>query len=141
MEPSPLRTIVLAPSQTELERVGPWLEDSALILGIDPETVFKLNLCIEEWVTNVVHYAHVRGGITLEVSRSDPSVVLAIIDGGPPFDPTVLAAPPLPESLDDATIGGQGIHLMKSFSSSWSYAPSGPRGNVLTLRFDPSPAA
>jgi anti-sigma regulatory factor (Ser/Thr protein kinase) len=59
--------------------------------------------------------------IAVEVEREDRTLVARIEDNGSPFDPTQVAPPPIPASLDEAKVGDIGIHLMRSFASGIHY--------------------
>lgn len=130
--------LVLVPELASLQRVPHWIESVSTALGIGPETSFKLDVCIEEWISNLVHHAGLTASsppIELLLHREQDEVVLQFTDQGPPFDPTRAPAPEPPKDLESAPVGGQGLHLMAEFAKSWTYQASSPAGNVLTLRF------
>jgi serine/threonine-protein kinase RsbW len=77
--------------------------------------------------------------IAVEVERNDGALVALIEDNGRQFDPTQAPAPSRATSLQDATIGDLGIHLMRSFASGMHYERRNGR-NRLTLRFLEPPA-
>ena len=64
---------------------------------------------------------------------------LIIEDHGPAFDPTHAPDPELPTRLEDATIGGLGIQLMRRFAQSMNYQRRDGI-NKLTLEFPLAPA-
>lgn len=130
--------LVLVPELASLQQVPPWLASASSALGIGPDTSFKLDVCIEEWISNLVHHAGLNAAsppIELLLRREGDGVVLQFTDQGPAFDPTRAPAPEPPKDLESATVGGQGLHIMSEFAQSWSYQASSPAGNVLTLRF------
>jgi serine/threonine-protein kinase RsbW len=48
-------------------------------------------------------------------------VVVCVEDSERPFDPTTAPAHRQPASLEDATIGGLGIHLMSAYTQQLEY--------------------
>jgi len=71
-------------------------------------------------------------GVALE--RSESQAVLEIEDDGARFDPNEVATPLPAQSLEAASLGGRGIHLIRQFSSRMDYLREG-RLNRLRLTF------
>jgi anti-sigma regulatory factor (Ser/Thr protein kinase) len=95
-----------------------------------------LDLCIVELVTNVVNHSYrgAAGQIRLELGL-DPAAqaaMLTVIDEGPAFDPLSVPAPVMAASLEEATIGGLGVHLVRSSADRCQYQRSAGR-NVFTV--------
>jgi anti-sigma regulatory factor (Ser/Thr protein kinase) len=131
--------LVLRNDLAELERLAGWLEDWAR-QNVSPAVSFAVQLCLEEAVANVIMYGGTdRLEIAVEVERNDGALVALIEDNGRQFDPTQAPAPSRATSLQDATIGDLGIHLMRSFASGMHYERRNGR-NRLTLRFLEPPA-
>ena len=63
-----------------------------------------------------------------------PYPVPELRDRGLAFDPWEAPEPVRPTSLEEAPIGGLGIHLMRRVSDGLGYRRDGG-GNVLTLEF------
>ncbi len=131
--------LVLRNDLAELERLAGWLEDWARE-NVSPAVSFAVQLCLEEAVANVIMYGGTdRLEIAIEVERNDGALVALIEDNGRQFDPTQAPAPSRATSLQDATIGDLGIHLMRSFANGMHYERRNGR-NRLTLRFLEPPA-
>ena len=108
----------------ELRRMTQWLQDSARMVDVPQEFLYALDVCANEAVTNIISYAYddnLRHDITLELSRTANGACLVIRDDGNPFNP--LEAPPHqgPASLEDAMIGGLGIHLIRRMMTRCDY--------------------
>lgn len=100
---------------------------------VPPKAAYVLSLVIEELVTNVVNYAYGPGDDgPLEVSLdfSDGHIVGKIVDAGPPFDPTAMAAPDTTAEIEDRPIGGLGVHIVRTLAESVGYAREGERNVV-----------
>ena len=140
--PAPQRHVMLA----ELPRIAQltaWAEDFARRANLSSDLSFAIQLCVEEAVANIIMYsgaAERHEDIAIELTETGADVLAVIEDGGPPFDPTGVAPPPKPTSIEDAQVGGYGIHLMRNFASEMRYERRDGR-NRLTLRFSPPQAA
>jgi serine/threonine-protein kinase RsbW len=122
---------------SELARIAEWVEKVCTTAGFPHRTSLALQLCVEEAVSNIV--THGQGSarareIVLSVARKGADVVLTVDDDGEPFDPTAVCPPRPPDTLEDAPVGGFGIHLMRQFSSSIEYRRTCGR-NRLHLTF------
>ena len=118
----------------ELEQLTQWIVASCDAARMSSKTAFAVQLCLEEAVANLLE--HGKGaarastiGVALE--RSDSEVVLEIEDDGGPFDPNQVASMLPAQSLEAASPGGRGIHLIRQFSSRMDYVRA---GNVNRLR-------
>jgi serine/threonine-protein kinase RsbW len=124
-----------APDLAEAARMVPWLAGLAEASRWPAELAHAIELCLDEVVTNIVmHGGAAVGKITIEIDQDAAAVRARIEDDGAGFDPTAEDRP-LPESLDEAGIGGLGIVLVRRFSSALHYERVGGY-NRLTLRFD-----
>jgi serine/threonine-protein kinase RsbW len=84
--------------------------------GVDAQAVYRINLALEEMVTNIIKYGYDEPGrhkieVTLDVGAKE--VALVIIDDGHDFNPVLHERKPPAEKLEEREIGGLGIHLMK----------------------------
>ena len=105
-----------------------WLEATADRAGWPARTLFKLQLCLDETLTNVTMYGYddahrgtVQPQVRLKLRQKDGRLILGILDNGRPFDPTAQSPRDLDTSLDDARIGGHGLRLMLHYLESMRY--------------------
>jgi anti-sigma regulatory factor (Ser/Thr protein kinase) len=140
-----IETLVVQAEMTELARIADWAERLAEALDLPASVVFAIQLCLEEAVANVVRHGHPHreppghppesNGIRLTLERHDDSVTATVCDTGVAFDPCSLPPPAHAATVDEAVIGGQGVHLMRKFSQHMGYERRGGT-NRLTFRFD-----
>lgn len=114
-----------------------WLGTLADEQGWPDATRFALELSLEEALTNVVSYGFAGidrpPRIRIECWRlPEGRVAVRLIDNGVPFDPTSIAEPVVPDSIEDARIGGHGVQLMRHFLETLDYNREGEE-NRLTL--------
>ena len=89
----------------------------------DDEILFKVRLCVEEIVENIIGYAYDRGDGWLEAQtdRVGDSLVITLRDAGVPFNPLDSTDPDTTLSAEDRQIGGLGIFICKQMMDSISY--------------------
>lgn len=119
----------------ELRRMSAWLRAACDELGLPRSAACDLEVCANEAVANVITHACGSGAahrIRLRIAREGESVRLDIEDDARPYDP--LSRPPvqLPGQLEDAQIGGLGVHLMRTLMRECRYVRREGR-NVLSL--------
>lgn len=98
--------------------------------------VYKVNLALDELLTNLISYAYSDGQqhlIRLHLSLVPDRLTAVLIDDGAPFDPLAEAKPAvLDGSLEERPIGGLGLHFVRTLMDAVSYQRVGPY-NQLTL--------
>jgi serine/threonine-protein kinase RsbW len=129
--------LLLSHSHSELGRMSVWLDQQERLLAMPNRVAHAVRMCLEEAIVNLVeHTAPASDGpdITIDLGWRGGTLVVAIEDGGPPFDPREVPPPARPRTLDEAIPGGLGILLIRSFASEIDYTTAHGR-NRLTLRF------
>lgn len=101
----------------------------------DPGIQFKVRLCSEEAVANVVDYAYDGGMGFLEVTTeaSCGFFIITLKDEGHPFDPLKSPDPDITLSAEERQIGGLGIFLCKQMMDEVHYAFA-DGCNILTMK-------
>ena len=120
---------------SELNRVAVWLAQSAAGFGLSDSLVFRLDLVLNEALSNIIGYAHPEAGtheIAILLNDHPDRVLLEITDAGIPFDPFAREPFVEAESLAQATVTGRGIHLIRSFTDEQKYRRL-ENGNTIRL--------
>lgn len=106
-----------------------WLLNLCSQHSIGEEVTYRLDLCLNELVDNVVCYAK---PCELEISLhfTSTEVILTLVDNGATFNPFTFPKPEVKDSVEDVQIGGVGIHLVRSFADKYSYLRQ--NGNNIT---------
>jgi serine/threonine-protein kinase RsbW len=137
---SPVRArLTLRSGLEDLATIYPWFESIAEKIGLPANSLFRIQLVLEEAASNAALHGFDSGGvgeISLEVAANPTQVIAVLSDQGRPFDPLTEAPPsPAPQSLEEAAIGGLGIKLMHKFATALHYRRTGTT-NELTMTFD-----
>lgn len=135
-EPLERHELTLASSDSASGKASEWARALAERAGLAERRAYALDLCVVEIVTNVVNhgYAGAPGPIRLELHLGRAAAILAVADEAPEFNPLALPTPAVPASLDEAIVGGYGIHMVRSTADGCRYERRGGR-NVFTAYF------
>ena len=131
-----LRRIIMKNEMSEVPRMTSFFFSVCREHGIDDDTAKTLNLAIEEWVANVINYAYpkgIRGHVEMTADVRDDVLTVVVKDHGAPFDPTQHAEVDTDAALEDRTIGGLGIHLVRTIMDTMAYERTADGYNKVTL--------
>jgi anti-sigma regulatory factor (Ser/Thr protein kinase) len=132
-------SLTLRSGRDDLATIYPWFDSLAKQIALPHSSVFQIQLVLEEAASNAALHgfdADRAGEISLEVAANPVQVIAVLRDQGRPFDPlTDVPASSLPQSLEEAAIGGLGIRLMRKFATAVRYRRIGAT-NELTMTFD-----
>ena len=101
----------------EIAKLNPFVEKVSEGFCIARDTLFKLQLALDEALSNSVKYAYPQGTcgtVTLEAEKINRSLIFRLIDEGKAFDPTKRKDNiDLTSKAEERPIGGLGIFLIK----------------------------
>ena len=123
--PAPSVRISLGDDPGELTRLAAEAEQFLDTLTLPPPVGFKVQLVLEELVTNILRHGFSGGQghtIQIELTFSGAGVELSVEDDGQPFDPMQAPPPDLDSPLEERAVGGLGIHLLRQVASDLTYA-------------------
>lgn len=92
--------------------------------GLPHEVDNSLQLVADELLSNIILYGCPGGGphtITIDFQMKGDEVWALVRDDGMPFNLLEQPVPKRPASLDEATVGGLGIHLVRSTMDEITY--------------------
>ncbi|HEX3973275.1 MAG TPA: ATP-binding protein [Stellaceae bacterium] len=127
----------------ELSRVAEGVEEFCANQAIPAACAFKLNVALEELLTNTISYGYDDDGrheIAIDIAREGETIVTEISDDGHAFDPLNAPPPDLDSAIEDRRIGGLGVHLVRTMMDDVAYAYRDGRNHV-TLRKKIAPGA
>lgn len=130
--------LVLTNHMAELVTLSEWIGEVTSQHNLPAKTAFALDLTLTEAVTNILSYAFAddqRHDVIITITATDKAVTAEISDDGQPFDPLKAAPAQLPTNLDEAGVGGLGIHLIHNYASDCRYRHENNH-NILTLTFN-----
>jgi anti-sigma regulatory factor (Ser/Thr protein kinase) len=123
--------LALATTIVAIEEARLRVADHLAALALAPRVVNRLEVVLEELISNVIRHGFDDAAIhamLLRVGARPHAIVITLEDDGRPFNPFEVAEPPAFESLETARIGGLGIPVVRRFSTATRYeaAPESP---------------
>lgn len=128
--------LVISNDLAELARVNDLATAFLQQRMVTPEIEYATNLALEEVLSNVIRHGYEDGArheIELQLRVGADGVELSFVDDGRAFDPLSAPEVDIGAPLEERTMGGLGIHLLRSMVSELHYERSGGR-NRLRLR-------
>ena len=130
------KQIILQNDIGQVPLLAQFVDEVCETIGLDMATTMQLNLAIEEAVVNVMNYAYPQGtvgDVCIEARSDDKELEFIISDSGKPFDPTAKDEVDTTLSAEERSIGGLGIHLVRTIMDAVDYERSNDK-NILMLR-------
>lgn len=109
-----MSSISLKPELNELYTLNEFISNK---LGKEN---LQVNLIVEEIFVNIVSYSNTEF-ITVNVDYYNPTLTIEFIDNGIEFNPLLKENPNLPNTIEDAEIGGLGIFLSNELADELEY--------------------
>jgi anti-sigma regulatory factor (Ser/Thr protein kinase) len=109
-----MKSINLDPKVEELTRLNDFIEKEFSFNQYD------VKLIVEEIFVNMVNYSGC-SYINIFFELKDKKLKMIFVDDGIKFNPLLKDNPEFPDKIEDAKIGGLGIHLVKSLADEITY--------------------
>jgi anti-sigma regulatory factor (Ser/Thr protein kinase) len=123
-----LLEIAVAADSKEFRAASERLAKACSSNGIPDEALWKLDVCLNEALANVVtHRASAAAPpavtlrLDLELQADRAAAMLTVTDSGKSFNPLDHVTRPHPTCLEDAEPGGLGIAMMRTHADRMSY--------------------
>lgn len=121
-----------------LSEVISFLEESLQGLGTAPSVLMPLALSVEEAFVNIALYAYpgTKEGVVEVSLRGDQGyAAVTLTDNGIEFDPLDRPMPDISADIEDRTVGGLGIYMIRKLSDEVIYSRhEGKNRLMITIR-------
>ncbi len=131
------RSKLVVPAVLEsIEQVSIYLESILEEAGLDLLEAARIQLAVEEAVTNVINhgYGGKDGEILITSDIESSQVIITITDTGQLFDPTQIPPPDISADLEHRNIGGLGVHLIRSVMDDVKYIREGDKNRLTMIK-------
>jgi serine/threonine-protein kinase RsbW len=118
-------SVTLANDQSEVEKLSRLVEAFGDVHGLPKQSLFRVNLALDEVITNIIRYAYNDNGlphpIVVRLAFEEGVLAAQVEDDGRAFNPLEVPAPDVDATIEERPIGGLGIHLVRSMMDSVEY--------------------
>ncbi len=120
---------------SSLALIRDFVTDACEQLRAPSDLAVDLVQAVDEAATNIIlhGYRGLPGPLEITVGREGDRLTITLRDEAPPFDPASISPPDLNKRLEERSIGGYGIHLMRAFTDAITHRTLPGGGNELTL--------
>ena len=122
-----------------LEAVNDFIHEQIKPFSCQSQTLFQIDLAVEEIFVNISHYAYSpdKGTVQIECSAEKTAdapakLTVSFTDRGKAFNPLAKPDPDITLSVEEREIGGLGIFLTKKYMDSVLYERKDNQ-NILTF--------
>jgi serine/threonine-protein kinase RsbW len=122
---------------SELERVNEALAQFRRRYGLSPKVAHDLNLALEEILTNIIYHGYTddrKHEIYVRLKVRLGTVVAEVEDDGRPFDPLAATEPDITKPVEERTVGGLGIYLVRKLMDGLEYKRQGDRNLLIMIK-------
>ena len=94
-----------------------------------------MNIALDELLNNIISYGYNDKDvheIEIKIELRSERLIIIINDDGIPFNPFIADAPDMKTSVEEKSIGGLGIHIVKNLMDECDYKRN-INNNIITL--------
>ena len=129
--------ISLANRLSEIAPLADRVSAFCAVHGVNEGVAFRINLALEELLTNTIKYGYADQGaheIVIELQKSGDGLTVEIVDDGKPFDLTQAPVPDLDAPVEQRAIGGLGLHFVRTMMDEVRYHRDGSCNRVTLVK-------
>jgi len=132
------RSLIISNKPEELERLSAFIEELGHDWSLQASLVFELNLILEEYIINLVHYGYhdiKKHEISIEMIKEKAQLKIIVIDDAGPFN--IMEIPEnkeIDKPAEERSIGGLGIHFIKSLTDQQEYDNVGGNNRLVLVK-------
>jgi serine/threonine-protein kinase RsbW len=104
--------------------------------GCDAQALYQIQVAVDEVCANVVQHAYKGmepGDMEVSCYYEHQTFVIRVRDWGSPFDPGAVPTPNLEAPLDERSLGGLGLFLVRQFMDGVEFTFDVERGNEVVM--------
>jgi anti-sigma regulatory factor (Ser/Thr protein kinase) len=104
--------------------------------GLEDQVLYQIQLAVDEACANIVEHAYhdlEAGDMELVCSLGDGAFTVRVRDWGRGFDPNSVEVPNVGAPLEERSLGGLGLFLVRQMMDSVQFRFDAERGNELVM--------
>jgi len=131
------RELCVASQLSNLAAIADFVGAAAARAGLDEQQVFEVQMATDEACTNSMEHAYggrEDGQVHVCCSSENDAFVVRVVDYGKPFAPESVPEPDLSVRIEERSVGGLGLYLMRRLVDEIEFARDADGGNRVTMR-------
>ena len=132
----PFKTIKLKACLENIPEAMNCVAQSARAAGLDEQTTLQIQLAVDEACANVVDHAYAGmnpGEMEISCDLEDQAITIRVRDWGRGFDPENVEEPDVAAPLEERSLGGLGLFLIRQTMDQVKFTMDPEQGNELTM--------
>lgn len=134
-----MKELTIPATVENIEKVTEFVNSQLEEINCPIKAKMQIDIAIDELFGNIAHYAYNPetgpATVRVEVTEAPISVIVTFIDHGIPYDPLKKDDPDVTLSVEERTIGGLGIFMVKKTMDEITYEYKDGQ-NILSIRKD-----
>jgi serine/threonine-protein kinase RsbW len=129
-------TLRLKATLEEVPLALDFVTQSAKAAGFDEQALYQIQVAVDEACANVVEHAYRDvdpGDMEISCCLDEQTFVIRVRDWGASFDPDEVEDPDVDAPLEERSLGGLGVFLIKQFMEQVQFSFDAERGNELVM--------
>ena len=131
------KNFIISNKLEEISKLAEQIEELAEIWDLPMPLTMKINLVLEEAISNIIFYAYPdqkNHEINISVSLQNDQLKIHILDDGIAFDPTTTEQPDINLPADERPVGGLGIFLISKIMDEVNYKRFEEKNSLTLLK-------
>jgi anti-sigma regulatory factor (Ser/Thr protein kinase) len=121
-----VKSVILPGTLESLDGMADFLREASQEAGLDPKAAYRLQLAVDEVVTNIIVHGYqeagLQGNVDLRADIDPDNLVITVEDTAVEYDPTKRAPPAnLDAPLEERDMGGLGVYLALQSVDQFTY--------------------
>ena len=128
-----LQELTISNRTSEFTKIEQWITEFAQQANLSERDTFSLDLVLNEALINIISYGYDDDDehkILIKINHSSSEINIEIIDDALPFNPLSVEPGETNQTIENASIGGRGIILMKKYCTKLSYCYSEQKNHL-----------
>ncbi len=133
-----LDELTITANRAEVRRASEWLDAACRQHKVPQALVDRLVLCLNEVLANIITHggrnaasAPIQLVLEVALDHGHGKAGVRVSDAGMAFDPLSVPARSLPKTLEEASLGGRGLVLIRRCSDWLDYRHEGGRNHLV----------
>jgi serine/threonine-protein kinase RsbW len=122
---------------SSLDAICEFVRETARAAGLGEQQVYEVDLAANEGASNIIDHAYGgegEGVIECTCEIGPDGLTITLRDWGEPFDPASVDEPDFNVPLEELSLRGAGLRIIRNCMDEVNYSPNAKGGNQLQMR-------